>query len=160
MLAESGLLAQLQQHAWFGNDPLSIYGDPTYPLSIHWQALFRGPDLTDEQKHCNKVKSSVTVSVEWLLRLVRNYFKFIDFKQMQRIGISPVGKIYVICALLQNLNIFYRVISSQIHLIWSHQTSGTTFGEKKCCIQNIVILRKYIFLYIIHIFFVHGILKQ
>ena len=38
MLAESGLLAQLQQHAWFGNRPLSIFRDPVYSLSIHLQA--------------------------------------------------------------------------------------------------------------------------
>ena len=30
MLAESGLLAQLKQHAWFGNRPLSIYRDPAH----------------------------------------------------------------------------------------------------------------------------------
>ena len=104
MLMESGLLAQLQQHALFGNGLLSIYGDPPYPLSIHLQALFRGPHLTDDQKLCNKVKSFVRVSAEWLFGSAKKYFKFIDFKQKQRIGISPVGKVYVVCALLQNPN--------------------------------------------------------
>ena len=104
MLAESGLLAQLKQHAWFGNRPLSIYGDPAYPLSIHLQAPFRAAHLTDEQKRYSKAISSVKLSVEWLFRLVKIYFKFIDFKQMQRISMSPVGKVYVVCALLQNAN--------------------------------------------------------
>ena len=104
MLAESSLLAQLQQHAWFGNRPLSMYGDLAYPLSIYLQAPFRGAHLTNEQKRCNKAMSSVRVSVEWLFGLVKNYFKFIDIKQMQRIGMSPVGNVSVVCALLQNAN--------------------------------------------------------
>ena len=54
VLAGSGLLAQLQQHAWFGNRPLSIYGDAAYSLSIYLQTLFRGAHLTNEQKRYNK----------------------------------------------------------------------------------------------------------
>ena len=119
ILAESGLLAQLQQHAWFRNYGLSIYEDPAYPLSIHLQAPFRGAHLTDERKRYNKAVSSVRVSVEWLFGLVKNYFKFIDFKQMQRTGMCPVGKVYFVCALLQT-----------VHLIWSCQTPGITFTEK------------------------------
>ena len=46
MLAESGLLNQLQQHAWSSNNPLCIYSDPAYPLSVHLQAPFRGANLT------------------------------------------------------------------------------------------------------------------
>ena len=63
VLAESGLLAQLKQHALFGNCPLSIYGDPEYPLSIDLQEPFRGAHLTEEQKRYNKAMSSVRVSV-------------------------------------------------------------------------------------------------
>ena len=102
MLAGSRLLPQLQQHAWFHNNPLCIYGDPTYPLSVHLQAPFRGVALTEDQKRFNKAMSSVRVTVEWLFGLVLNYFKFIDFKKMQRIGMSPVGKIYIVCSMLQN----------------------------------------------------------
>ena len=102
------MLAQLEQHAWFGNRPLSIYGDPAYPLSIHLEASFRGAYLTEVQKSCNKATSSVRVSVEWLFGLKKNYFKFMDFKQMQRIGMSPAGKVYVVCALLQNANTCLR----------------------------------------------------
>ena len=43
--------------------------------------------------------SSVKVSVESLFVLVEKYFKFIDFKQMQRTDMSPVGKVYTVCAL-------------------------------------------------------------
>ena len=118
MLAESGLLAQLQRHAWFENRPLRIYGDPTYPLSIHLQALFRGAQLTDEQKRYKKAISSVRVSVEWLFGLVKNYFKNIDFKQMQRTSMSPVRKVYAACTLLQNANtrLYGNIISETFNM--------------------------------------------
>ena len=119
ILAESSSLAHLQQHAWFRNYGLSIFEGPAYPLSIHLQAPFRGAHLTDERKRYNKAVSSVRVSVEWLFGLVKNYFKFIEFKQMQRTGMCPVGKVYFVCALLQN-----------VYLIWSCQTPGITFSEK------------------------------
>ena len=102
MLAESGLLQNLQQHSWNRNQPLCIYGDPAYPLNIHLQAPFRGANLTEEQALYNTKMSSVRVSVEWLFGLVTNYFKFVDFKRMQRIGMSAVGKVYIVCSLLQN----------------------------------------------------------
>ena len=102
MLADSGLLTQLQQHAWYNNTPLCIYGDPAYPLSVHLQAPFRGAALNQDEKDYNKAMSGVRVTVEWLFGLVSNYFKFIDFKKMQRIGMSPVGKVYIVCSILQN----------------------------------------------------------
>ena len=46
--------------------------------------------------------SSVQTSVEWLFGLVPNYFKFVDFKKIQRTGLSPVGKVYIVCSTLQN----------------------------------------------------------
>ena len=102
MLAESGLLNQLQQHAWSNNNPLCIYGDPAYPLRVHLQAPFRGANLTQDQKRFSTAMSSVRTIAEWLFGLVSNYFKFVDFKKMQRIGMSPVGKVYIVCSILQN----------------------------------------------------------
>ena len=55
------------------------------------------------QKCHHKANSSVRVSLEWLFGLVKNQ-KFIDFKQMQRIGMSPVGNVIIVCSLLQNAN--------------------------------------------------------
>ena len=37
--------------------------------------------------------SSVRESVEELFGLVKKYFKFIDFTQIHRIGMTPVGKV-------------------------------------------------------------------
>ena len=62
--------------------------------------------------------SSVRVSVEWLFGLVKNYFKFIDFKQMQRIPMSLVGKVHVVCALLQNAKtcLYGNIISEAFNM--------------------------------------------
>ena len=102
MLYESGLLQELQLHAVHHGNPLCVYGDPAYPLSVHLQAPFRGAHRTPEQNEFNEAMSAVRTSVEWLFGLVINYFKFVDFKRMQKIGLSPVGKLYIICSLMQN----------------------------------------------------------
>ena len=41
------------------------------------------------------------MSLEWVFKEIVTYFKFIDFKKDLRIGLSPVGKTYAVCALLQ-----------------------------------------------------------
>lgn len=46
--------------------------------------------------------SSVRVSVEWLFGNIINDFKFLDFKKNLKIGMSSVGKMYLVCALLHN----------------------------------------------------------
>ena len=57
------------------------------------------PVLTPEMEAFNTAMSSVRVSVEWLFIDVSNYFKFIDFKKNLKIGMSAVGKQYIVCAL-------------------------------------------------------------
>ena len=47
MLAESGLLQDLERYAFFTTgQPMCIYGDPTYPLRVHLQRPFQGAALT------------------------------------------------------------------------------------------------------------------
>ena len=46
--------------------------------------------------------SKARVSVEWIFGDILNYFKFTDFKKNLKIGLSSVGKIYSVCALLRN----------------------------------------------------------
>ena len=50
----------------------------------------------------NKSMSEVRVTVEWLFGIIKNYFKFIDFKKEMKLCLSTVGKVYEVCALLQN----------------------------------------------------------
>ena len=46
--------------------------------------------------------SSVRVAVEWIFGEIINDFKFLDFKKNLKIGMSSVGKMYNICALLHS----------------------------------------------------------
>lgn len=110
MLADSGLLNLLQQHSYDSNgNPLCIYGDPAYPLRVHLQSCFKGANLNAQQKDWNKSMSEVRVAVEWSFGEIVNYFKFLDFKKNLKIGLSSVGKTYLICALLSNArNCLYR----------------------------------------------------
>ena len=54
MLAESGLLGDLQQYSYSPDgQPLCVYGDPACPISVHMQRSFAGPELTGIQKEYN-----------------------------------------------------------------------------------------------------------
>ena len=101
MLADSGLLRDLEAYAFSpAGLPMCIYGDPAYPLRVHLQGPFRNPHLTPLMEAFNASMSSVRISVEWLFGDVINYFKFLDFKKNLKIGMSRIGKMYIVCALL------------------------------------------------------------
>ena len=103
MLADSGLLRDLEAYAFSpAGLPMCIYGDPAYPLRVHLQGPFRNPHLTPLMEAFNAFMSSVRISVEWLFGDVINYFKLLDFKTNLKIGISSIGKMYIVCALLHN----------------------------------------------------------
>ena len=40
--------------------------------------------------------------MEWLFGDIINYFCFLDFKNNLKIGLSQIGKMYIVCALLRN----------------------------------------------------------
>lgn len=103
MLRDSQLLQSLQMHAFDTNGQLMcIYGDPAYPLRPNLIAPFRYGILTPQMQAFNAAMSNVRTSVEWLFGDVINYFKFLDFKKNLKIGLSSIGKMYVVCALLRN----------------------------------------------------------
>ena len=81
---------------------MCIYGDPAYPLRVHLQSPFRYGELTPDMLAYNQAMSSVRVSVEWLFGDIVDYFKFLDFKKNLKIGMSSMGKLYLVSALLQN----------------------------------------------------------
>ena len=62
--------------------------------------------------------SEVRVAVEWLFGDIVNYFKFIDYKKNLKIGLSSVGKMYLVCAILRNaLTCLYgNATSESFHL--------------------------------------------
>ena len=102
MLAVSGLYDDLENFAFcpVGRETC-LYGDPAYPLRIHLQAPFRVGVLTRQMEIFNEKMSAVRASVEWLFADI-NYFKFLDFTKNLRIGLSQVGKMYIVCAILRN----------------------------------------------------------
>lgn len=103
MLAESHLLRDLERNAFSSTgEPMCIYGDPAYPLRVHLQCPFRQRLLTPDMEAFNEAMSSVRVSVEWLFGDIVDYFKFLDFKRNLKIGMSSIGKLYLVSALLQN----------------------------------------------------------
>ncbi|XP_066928677.1 uncharacterized protein [Clytia hemisphaerica] len=103
LLNASGLLQDLQN---FSNDaagnPLCIYGDPAYPIRAHLISPFQGAQLNNNQKAFNTSMSTCRISVEWVFNDIVNYFKFMDFKKNLKVGLSPIGKMYIVCALLHN----------------------------------------------------------
>lgn len=106
MLKDSGLLTSLERVAYSPRgDVLCLYGDPAYPLRPHLMAPYRigeVPLFTPNMEAFNEAMSSVRVSVEWLFGDVLNDFKFLDFKSNLKLGLSAVGKHYIVAALLRN----------------------------------------------------------
>ena len=103
MLVMSGLMPLLQGFSLGPNgERLCLYGDPAYPLRWYLQCPFRGAHLTQQQKEYNKSMSKVRVSVEWLFGNLIETFKFTDYKKSQKIGLTCVGKMYRVSALLTN----------------------------------------------------------
>ena len=115
MLADSGLLNQLQVHSFTpAGNPLCIYGDPAYPLRVHLQGPFRrNLPLLQNQVLYNKEMSRVRVSVEWVFNDIINYFAFLDYKKNLKLGLSAIGKMYISCCLIRNAHTcLYRSITS------------------------------------------------
>ena len=115
MLRDSGLCHDLQRFAFSPTKPpLCTYGDPAYPLRIHLQTPFRNGILTPQMQQFNSSMNPMRSSVEWLSRDIINYFCFLDFKINLKIGLSQIGKMYIVRALLRNaLTCLYGNTTSQ-----------------------------------------------
>jgi len=97
------LLHELEQNAFSPTgEPMCVFGDPAYPFRVHLQAPFCHGILTPMVEGYNAEMSSVRVTVEWLFGDIINDFKFLDFKKNLKIGMSSVGKMYLVCALPNN----------------------------------------------------------
>ena len=103
ILADSQLLPLLNHYALSpGGQLMCIYGDPAYPMRAHLTQLFRNRVLTPQMQAFNTSMSKVRESVEWLFNDVAISWKFTDFKKNLKIGLSSVGKMYLVCAILRN----------------------------------------------------------
>lgn len=101
MLYESNLLLKLEEKFRVPN-VYTLYGDPAYPLRQHILAPYRGAVLTAAQQLFNKKMSKVRESVEWTFGKVVQYFAFLDFRKNLKVLLQPIGKYYVVGALLIN----------------------------------------------------------
>ena len=63
---------------------------------------FKGAHVTEDQRSFNSAMNKARTSVEWIFGDIINYFKFLDFKKDLKIGLSAVGKMYIVCGLLHN----------------------------------------------------------
>ena len=103
MLADSGLLQDLEAYVFSpAGLPMCIYGYSAYSLGVHLQGPFRNPRLTPLMEAFNAPMSSVRISEEWLFGDLINYFKFLNCKKNLKIGMSSIGKMCIVCALLHN----------------------------------------------------------
>ena len=116
-MADSDLLNTLEIHLYAPDaTPLCIYGDPAYPLRLYLQTGFKGGVLSPREQIFNSRMSAVRVSVEWSFGDIIKNFAFLDFKKNLKISLSPVGKIYIVGALLQNVHTcIYRNIASTFY---------------------------------------------
>ena len=107
MHKDSDLLNTLEREAYSPRgEVLCLYGDPAYPLRPHLMAPYRigqVPVFTADMEAFNEAMSSVRTSVEWLFGDVSNSFKFIDFKKNLKLGLSAIGKQYIVAALFRNI---------------------------------------------------------
>ena len=115
MLRDSNLYAQLQQFSFSPNGTtLCVYGDLAYPLRPHLQRPFMHIRQNQQQIDFNRAMSKVRIEVEWVLNDISNFFAFLDYKKNLKIGLSPIGKIYLVCVLLTNARTcLYKSMSSK-----------------------------------------------
>ena len=102
MLSISGLPNKLIPFSQPNNSPYVLYRDPAYGVSTHILSPFRGLHLTPPQQEFNRAMSAVRVSVEWTFGKIIQYFAYLDFKKNQKVLLQPVGKYYLVGAILTN----------------------------------------------------------
>ena len=80
----------------------AVYGDPKYPLQANIVVPFRGEVLTAEQQHFNQSMSDIQDGVEWSFCDIIQEFAFLDVKRNLKLYLQPIGKMYIVAALLVN----------------------------------------------------------
>lgn len=111
MLAESGLLLQLEQ-MMPRNQPgvtvYSLYGDPAYPQSRYLVGGYRNPAPNSVEAQWNTAMSKVRIAVEWGFKEITQSWTFLDLRSRMKIFKFPVSKYYIVAAFLTNIrNCFY-----------------------------------------------------
>ena len=103
MLRRSGLLGRMATLCTTLGVALYVYGDPAYPMSQYLLRGFKGL-MTPQQAAFSKAMSQVRETVEWSYHLVVAQWAYVDVKSRLKIKQQPVGRIYFVAALMQNLH--------------------------------------------------------
>ena len=101
VLANSKLLEQIEAHCPAG---VCIYGDQGYPIRRSLITPYKGArsNLTERHHQFNADMSSLRISVEHCFGKILQYWAYLDYKKGHKLLMSPVGKIYIVAALLTN----------------------------------------------------------
>ena len=83
-------------------EEVCIYADSAYAIRSYLITPFKGGCLTQEQSDFNTNMSRLRQSVEWGFGKLTNLFAFIDFHKNLKVYLQPVGKYYLVAALLCN----------------------------------------------------------
>lgn len=102
MLRASGLIDKIQQFRRQNGDPYILYGDGGYGISQNIMRPFQGANLSAEEQCFNTKMSKVRICVEWGFGKLTQNFAFLDFKNNQKVLLQPVGKYYIVGAILIN----------------------------------------------------------
>ncbi len=107
ILAYSGLIQRLadkMEEIGVGAEPYVLYGDPAYPVSAYLEAPFRihAGELTEYERTFNKDMGMSRVAVEWVFGKIISLWAFVDFSENCKILLQPIGKYYIVAALLTN----------------------------------------------------------
>ena len=120
MLSVSGLQSKLAKIQKQDGSPYVIYGDPAYGVSRTILAPFRGSRLTAQQEHFNKAMSRVRISVEWTFGKILSNFSYLEFKRNNKVLLQPVGKYYLVAALLTNCHTCLYGSQTSTFLTYNH----------------------------------------
>jgi hypothetical protein len=105
MLKKSRLLSKFLRFCVYRGVRYYAYGDRGYPNDNPFlMAGFKGRNISDKERQCNRIMSKLRIAVEWSFGKVVNLFAFVDFKKNQKLHLQPVASYWQIAALLANCN--------------------------------------------------------
>ena len=79
-----------------------MFGDAAYPVASHVTRGALPARATLAEQHHNLAMSRARISVEWGFGGVVSTWAFVDMRRNQKLGLSPLGNVYVVAILLQN----------------------------------------------------------
>ena len=103
----SGMMPVLENFSIGRNgERLCIYGDPTDSLRRYFLGPYRGAQIIPDQNEFNKSMSKVRISIEWLSGNVIENFTFSEYRKSEKIGLSSIGNMYLVSALVTNAHTY------------------------------------------------------